>query len=91
MGVPPDDVSDGYDQGERLVRVEVGLGLLSQQTTRLEAATSARADQLSAQMDRLERTVNGRPSWAAASLLTASAALNGALGSALVALIVARR
>lgn len=74
------DPPDGYTVNDRLVRVEVGLGLLSSQVGNIGHA-----------VDRLETTVQGRPSWLAATLLSVSTMANGALLTATVALIVARK
>lgn len=74
---PADALPDGYGASERLVRVEVGLGLLSQQVGGMQTA-----------LQRVEQSVSGRPSWVAASLLSISTMANGALLAAVVALIV---
>lgn len=69
----------GYPPDERMARVEVGL-----------ANVVATVNGLSSQFTHLSSTVNGRPSWVAATLLTFSAALNGALLSALIVVLTVK-
>jgi len=75
-GVEP---SYGYAPDERMARVEVGL-----------SNVTATVAGLAAQFSHLSGQVNGRPSWIATTLLTMSAAMNGALLSALVLVLTTR-
>lgn len=76
MGVVP----DGYDLPTQVALVSAKVDGLSSQ----QAATDAKVDRLDSKLD-------GRPTWGFTMWLSTSMACNGALGAAVVALVVARR
>ena len=74
------DREAGYSHDERLTRVEVQVANLTGNVALLTTAQT-----------KLTETVQGRPSWIMAALLSLSTATNGALLTALVTVLAAHK